>query len=69
MKELGKNFLGTVGVVVIIGVILLAPWLLSKVPISAILNFVRAEWRGILIGMVVAYLGMLLTVIVEKIRK
>lgn len=69
MKQIGKNFLGTVGVVVIIGFILLAPWLLSKIPISTILNFVRAEWRGVLIGMVVSYLGMWLTVIVEKIRK
>ena len=66
MKQIGKFFLGTVGVVVILGIILLAPWLLSKIPISAILDLVRAEWHGILIGLAIAYLGMLLTMIFEK---
>ena len=66
MKRIGKNFLGTVGLIVVLAVILLLAKGISMIPIGLILTFLLSHWPGILVGVGVSYVGMAIAEIFFK---
>lgn len=66
MKRIGKNFLGTVGLIAVLAVILLLAKGISMIPIGLILTFLLSHWPGILVGVGVSYVGMAIAEIFFK---
>lgn len=59
MKRIGKNFLATIGVIVILALILLLAKGISMIPLGIIWKFLIGNWPGLLIGVGISYLGMI----------
>ena len=69
MKRIGKNFLGTVGLIAVLAVIMLLAKGISMIPLGVILSFLLSDWKGIVLGVAVSYLGMAVTEIFFKTEK
>ena len=58
MKRIGRNFLATIGVIIVLALILLLAKGISMLPLGIIWKFLIGNWPGILAGVGISYLGM-----------
>lgn len=66
MKRIFQNFLGTVGLVVVLALLYVAAKVVTMIPLAQMLEVIKSNWIGILIGLALAYIGAILAEIFEK---